>query len=150
MFKEILVPLHLKYVDNHEKLFEGALKLLDEDGGCLSLLYVNENRAHGSVYPILDEDNEKDYNHDTLLELKKIAKKYSLPEDKITFKIRDGSAHSEIIDEAECTKPDSIVMMATKPGIRNYFISSTAERVIRHVTCSVFVIRLTDCRDLNN
>ena len=148
MFKKILVPLHLKYVDNHEKLFEGALKLLDKDEGILSLLYVNENRAHGPVYPILDEENEKDYNHHMFSELKKIAKKYSLPEDKIIFKIRDGSAHSEIIDEAQSTKPDSIVMMATKPGIRNYFISSTAERVIRHVTCSIFVIRLADCEEL--
>lgn len=149
MFKKILVPLHLKYVDNHEKLFEGALKLLDKDEGILSLLYVNENRAHGPVYPILDEENEQNYNHQMFNELKKIADKYSLPEDKIIFKIRDGSAHSEIIDEAQSTKPDSIVMMATKPGIRNYFISSTAERVIRHVTCSVFVIRLPDCEDLN-
>ena len=148
MFKKILVPLHLKYVDNHEKLFEGALKLLDKDEGILSLHYVNENRAHGPVYPILDEENEKDYNHQMFSELKKIVKKYSLPEDKIIFKIRDGSAHSEIIDEAQSTKPDSIVMMATKPGIRNYFISSTAERVIRHVTCSVFVIRLADCEEL--
>ena len=148
MFKKILVPLHLEYVDNHEKLFEGALKLLDKDEGILSLLYVNENRAHGPVYPILDEENEKDYNHQMFSELKKIAKKYSLPEDKIIFKIRDGSAHSEIIDEAQSTKPDIIVMMATKPGIRNYFISSTAERVIRHVTCSVFVIRLADCEEL--
>ena len=148
MFKKILVPLHLKYVDNHEKLFEGALKLLDKDEGILSLLYVNENRAHGPVYPILDEENEKDYNHQMFSELKKIVKKYSLPEDKIIFKIRDGSAHSEIIDEAQSTKPDSIVMMATKPGIRNYFISSTAERVIRHVTCSIFVIRLADCEEL--
>ena len=144
MFKKILVPLHLDYIDNHEKLFAGALKVLNAQDGKLSLLYVNENKAHGSVYPILDEENEKHYNHDAFIALKKIAKKHSLPEEKLTFNIRDGSAHREIIEEARRINADAIVMMATKPGIGNYFISSTAERVVRHVACSVFVIRLTD------
>lgn len=141
MFKKILVPLHVEYLDNHEKLFQNALHLLDKEKGTLTLLYVNENRSHGSVYPILDEENEKHYNHNILLELQKIAKKHSLPEDKISFKIRDGSAHSEIIEEAQEIDADVIVMMATKPGIKSYFISSTSERVMRHAACSVFVVR---------
>lgn len=143
MFKNILVPLHLEYVDNHEKLFAGALRVLDKDGK-LTLLYVNENRAHGSVYPILDEENEKHYNHHAYLELKNIAKKHSLAADKITFNIRDGSAHREILEEARRIKADAIAMMASKPGLGSYFISSTPERVVRHAQCSVFVIRLTD------
>ncbi|WP_321312365.1 universal stress protein [Halarcobacter sp.] len=144
MFKNILVPLHLDYIDNHEKLFAGALEVLNNEDGKLSLLYVNENRTHGSVYPILDDENEKHYNHDAFIELKKIAKKHSLPEDKVTFNIRDGSAHREILEEARRIKADAIVMMATKPGLGSYFISSTSERVMRHAACSVFVIRLTD------
>ncbi|NVJ54602.1 MAG: universal stress protein [Campylobacteraceae bacterium] len=143
MFKNILVPLHLDYTDNHEKLFAGALEVLQEDGK-LSLLYVNENRAHGSVYPVLDDENEKHYNHDAFITLKNIAKKHSLPEDKISFHIRDGSAHREILEEARRINADAIVMMATKPGLSSYFISSTPERVVRHAACSVFVIRLTD------
>lgn len=143
MFKNILVPLHLDYTDNHEKLFAGALEVLQEEGK-LSLLYVNENRAHGSVYPVLDDENEKHYNHDAFISLKNIAKKHSLPEDKISFHIRDGSAHREILEEARRINADAIVMMATKPGLSSYFISSTPERVVRHAGCSVFVIRLTD------
>lgn len=143
MFKNILVPLHLDYKDNHEKLFVGALEVLDKDGS-LSLLYVNENRAHGSAYAILDDENEKHYNHDAFVELKNIAEKHSLPKDKLSFNIRDGSAHREILEEARRINADAIVMMATKPGLGSYFISSTSERVIRHAACSVFVIRLTD------
>ena len=143
MFKNILVPLHLDYKDNHEKLFAGALEVLDKDGS-LSLLYVNENRAHGSVYPILDDENGKHYNHDAFIELKNIAENHNLPKDKLSFNIRDGSAHREILEEARRINADAIVMMATKPGFGSYFISSTSERVIRHAACSVFVIRLTD------
>lgn len=143
MFSNILVPLHLDYTDNHEKLFAGALEVL-ADGGKLSLLYVNENKAHGSVYPILDEENEKHYNHEAYLDLQKIAQKHALPEDIVNYNIRDGSAHREILEEARRIKADAIVMMATKPGLGSYFISSTPERVVRHAACSVFVIRLTD------
>lgn len=143
MFKNILVPLHLDYKDNHEKLFKGALEVLDEDGK-LSLLFVNENRTHSSVYPILGEEKEKYYNESALNKLKEIAQKHNLPKDKVSFNVRNGSAHREILEEATRITPDAIVMMATKPGLGSYFISSTAERVIRHAACSVFVIRLTD------
>ncbi len=144
MFKNILIPLHLDYIANHEKLFASALNVLDKEKGKLSLLYVNENKAHNLAYSILDEENEKHYNHNTFMALKDIAKKHSLPEDKIFFNIRDGSAHREILEEARKIQADAIVMMATKPGLSSYFISSTPERVVRHAACSVFVIRLTE------
>jgi len=143
MFKNILVPIHLEYTKNHKKLFAGALQVLDEDGK-LSLLYVNENRSHGSVYPILDENSEKNYNHGAYKDLKNITEEHNLPKEKLSMNIRNGSVHREILEEARRVGADAIVMMATKPGIGSYFISSTAERVIRHAQCSVFVIRLTD------
>lgn len=142
MFKNILVPLHLAYKQNHKKLFAGAMEVLNKDDGKLTLLYVNENRTHGSVYPILDEENEKNYNHDAKDELKNIAQNHNLPEDRLSYKIKNGSVHREILEEARKMDADAIVMMATKPGLESYFISSTAERVIRHAGCSVFVIRL--------
>ena len=81
---------------------------------------------------------------EALDKLKIIASEYSLPLHKITFKIRNGSVHQEILEEAKKIDADAIVMMATKPGLSSYFISSTAERVIRHAKCSVFIIRLND------
>lgn len=143
MFKNILVPLHIVYKKNHTKLFTGALELLDEDG-TISLLYVNENRSHTPVYPILDDDSEENVNHEALLELKKIAIEHNLPKGKVTFHIRSGSVHSEILAEERRMNADAIVMMATKPGFESYFISSTAERVIRHANCSIFVMRLDE------
>lgn len=139
MFKNILVPIHIAYSKNHEKLFKGALEVLDDDGK-MTLLFTNQNRIHGSV--VLDDDNQTNYDHEALDKLKEIAKKHSLPLDKVSFLVKDGIVHDEILDEAKRRKADAIVMMATRPGLSSYFISSTAERVIRHAHCSVFVIRL--------
>mgnify|MGYP005992243301 CR=1 FL=1 len=142
MFKNILVPIHIEYKKNHKKLFTGALEVLDLEDSKITLLYVNENRAHGSAYPLLDEKNQFDYDTDAMEMLKKIASECSLPLEKVCFKIKDGSVHQEILEEAKKMDADAIVMMATRPGLGSYFISSTAERVIRHAKCSVFVIRL--------
>ncbi len=142
MFKNILVPLHLSYKKNHKKLFEGALDILDDDGK-MTLFYVNENLVHGSVQPILEETGSKSVNELALEELKAIAQKHALPSDKLLFKIGEGVVHREILHHAQTMKADAIVMMASKPGLESYFISSTPERVIRHANCSVFVIRLT-------
>lgn len=142
MFKNILVPLHLEYKRNHEKLFTGALKVLDKKEGKITLLFINENRAHGSVYPIIEDEDLLRHNEDALNKLKEIALEYELPNERLSFKIRNGSVHQEILDESKKIDSDAIVMMATKPGLSSYFISTTAERVIRHAKCSVFVIRL--------
>jgi nucleotide-binding universal stress UspA family protein len=144
MFKNILVPIHLDYKKNHKKLFTGALEVLNKEDSRMTLLYVNENRVHTSANTILDEKNQVDYNAEALDKLKKIATEYSLPLEKISFKIKNGSVHQEILEEAKKVDADAIVMMATKPGLGSYFISSTAERVIRHAKCSVFVIRLNN------
>jgi nucleotide-binding universal stress UspA family protein len=143
MFKNILVPIHLEYIKNHKKLLKGAFEVLDDDGK-ITLLYVNQNRLHGSVYPILGDENQINYDQFALDKLKEIAQEHSLPIDKVSFMIKDGSAHQEILETGKKINSDAIVMMATKPGLGSYFISSTAERVIRHAGCSVFVIRLDD------
>lgn len=141
MFKNILVPIHIAYSENHKKLFKGALDVLDDDGK-MTLLFVNQNKIHATI-AVYDE-SQTNYDHEALDKLKEIANKHSLPLDKVSFEVKEGISHDEILKKSKKMDADAIVMMATKPGLGSYFISSTAERVIRHAKCSVFVIRLDD------
>jgi len=142
MFKNILVPIHLEYKKNHKKLFEGAFNVLNKENGKITLFNVNENSVHPEIDIMFDENQQIEYELNALKELKEIAEYYSLPIDKISFMVKDGVVHQEILKQAEKMKADAIVMMATKPGVSSYFISSTAERVVRHTDCSIFIIRL--------
>ena len=142
MFKNILVPIHLEYKKNHKKLFEGAFNVLNKENGKITLFNVNENSVHPEIDIMFDENQQIEYELNALKELKEIAANYSLPMGKISFIVKDGVAHQEILKQAEKMKADAIVMMATKPGVSSYFISSTAERVVRHTDCSIFIIRL--------
>lgn len=142
MFKNILVPLHIDYEKNHKKLLQGALNVLDNDGK-ITLLYVNEYKAK-MVNSFRDDNATAEHEKDEIKRLEEIAKMYDLPPNQTKLLIKNGSVHREILVTARNMGADAIVMMATRPGIGSYFISSTPERVIRHADCSVFVIRLDE------
>lgn len=52
-----------------------------------------------------------------------------------------GHAGRTIVDYASANDIDCIVMASHRPGIEDYFLGSTASRVVRHAKCSVHVIR---------
>ena len=55
--------------------------------------------------------------------------------------LRQGHAANEILDLAEETGADCIVVASHRPGFGDYLIGSTAARVVRHAPCSVMVTR---------
>lgn len=52
-----------------------------------------------------------------------------------------GRAGVEILDYADRHNIDCIVIASHKPGLSDYFLGSTAARVVRHARCSVHVMR---------
>lgn len=59
----------------------------------------------------------------------------------VTPILAHGHASRTIIETAAKHGADCIVMGSHKPGIADYFIGSTASRVVRHAPCSVHVYR---------
>lgn len=55
--------------------------------------------------------------------------------------VRHGRAGSEIVEFALKEGCDCIIVTSHKPGLSDYFLGSTAARVVRHAPCSVMVIR---------
>ncbi len=53
----------------------------------------------------------------------------------------DGSAGQAILDLASKSGADLIVIASHKPGLQDYFLGSTAARVVRHAQCAVHVVR---------
>lgn len=52
-----------------------------------------------------------------------------------------GSAGRAILDYAEKCDAKLIVITSHKPGLQDYFLGSTAARVVRHAQCAVHVVR---------
>lgn len=56
-------------------------------------------------------------------------------------KLVSGHPGRTIVEYAEKHGVDCIVLASHKPGLEDYFLGSTADRVVRHAACSVHVIR---------
>jgi universal stress protein F len=59
----------------------------------------------------------------------------------VDIDIRGGRASDNILASAQDCKADLIILASHKPDVSNYFIGSTASRVVRHSPVSVLVAR---------
>ncbi len=70
--------------------------------------------------------------------LKAIAVAASIKPD---YEVLVGNAHSSIPRLAKEQEADPIIVGSHKPGLQDYFLGSTAARVVRHASCTVLVVR---------
>ena len=134
MYKKILVPMALDHGVSPVTL--DIARRLASDGAEIVALHVYE-APQGSVAAYLDEETVKagyDNAH------ARLAEKLNGQGDIRPVLIKGHSARG-IIDFAEAEAADCIVMGSHKPGLSDFFLGSTAARVVRHATCAVHVHR---------
>lgn len=56
-------------------------------------------------------------------------------------KLISGHAGAAIVDYVKDHGIDCVVVASHRPGFQDFFLGSTASRVVRHASCSVHVIR---------
>jgi len=136
MYKKILLPLDTNHQEVAARILARAKTLLDDDGTILVTHVVPEIPAYGAAYVTHDlyTANTKKAHQDLEALLKKadVAAK---------MKVEVGVPHTAILDDANEFKPDLIIIGSHKPGLADYFLGSTAARVVRHAGCSVLVDR---------
>ena len=55
--------------------------------------------------------------------------------------VRLGSVYNEVLDEAEKTGADLVVIGSHRPTMATYLLGSNASTIVRHAKCSVLVVR---------
>jgi nucleotide-binding universal stress UspA family protein len=74
--------------------------------------------------------------------LNALGEKLKGPRRVCQAKVRVGIPYEEILDEAEQMAAELILLgHKAAPGLGRFLLGSTAERVVRHASCSVFVAR---------
>ncbi len=68
----------------------------------------------------------------------KIAKDANIPKN---VEIRKGPVATSILEAADSHEADLIIIASHRPGLADYFLGSTAARVVRHAQCPVLVDR---------
>lgn len=134
MYKKILVPMALDHDISSETL--AIAKALGEDGCEIVALHVHEE-VQGSAKAYLDDGVvEAGMAHAKETMAQKLAGL-----DNITPVLVIGHSARTIIDFANTNGIDCIVVGSHKPGLSDYFLGSTAARVVRHANCAVHVHR---------
>lgn len=141
MFNQILIPVDLAHQEQIAQLREAA-RLLIDGAGTITLLYVDPITVHKEALMIqLGESQYAEHQRETQALLQSLSESLQLENVTMNVVTREGTAHDQILEYAAEISADAILMMASRPGFSDYFIGSTAERVVRHADCSVFVIR---------
>lgn len=135
MYKNILIPVALDH--NHD--IQEALKiaqLLREEGGKITLLSVVE-AVSGYVASYLPKDQTENSRKEIMARLKLDAGDIENVETQVII----GHPGSAIVDEAKAHDVDLIIITSHKPGLQDFFLGSTAARVVRYSQCPVHVLR---------
>ncbi|MGC9419417.1 MAG: universal stress protein [Rhodovulum sp.] len=135
MYSNILVPVAVDHGPDLEEVLAVARLLRNADGKITVMTVAEAIPPYVSQY--LPEDQEAKTRATIHDDLK--GELEDAPD--IEIRVITGHAGMTIVDYAERHGVDCIVMHSHRPGLKDYFLGSTAARVVRHAPCSVHVIR---------
>ncbi|MCG7391455.1 universal stress protein [Microvirga sp. ACRRW] len=140
MFKTILVPVDLGEVETAQPALDKAVELAKTSEGNVRLVYVRAivPVTYMEFMPPAFDQEQQDEAEKKLAEL---AASVKLPADRVSAVVRLGSVYGEVLDEAEKTGADLIVVGSHRPSMATYLLGSNASTIVRHARCSVLVVR---------
>lgn len=136
MYKTIIVAVDIGHGELGKELLGKAVQLLDK-GGKIRLLHVLEE-IPAYVAAEMPADLKDRRQAEARMELKSLAQSVDAPAE---VEVRTGAASGQILQCAEDNDADLIMIASHRPGLSDYFIGSTAARVVRHAQTSVLISR---------
>jgi nucleotide-binding universal stress UspA family protein len=143
MYKSILVPIDLSDPELAKPAVATAVMMANQSDGTVRLINVLPlTPVMLAEYVPPDFESQQRKAAEDALAI--VCQESGLAPGRVSATVRQGGVHQEILDEANASKTDLIVMSSHrphKPGIRTYFLGSNAGHVVRYAKCSVLVVR---------
>ncbi len=135
MYSNILIPIAPDHGRSVAKAIELAEMLRDE-GGKITLLTVLE-AVPAYVTQFLPDGQMTKNVVDAKINLQEDADGHK----NTNIKVISGHSANSILEYANENETDCIIISSHRPNYQDYFLGSTAARVVRHATCAVHVLR---------
>jgi len=135
MYNHVLIPVALDHQREVSEKLRVARHLLSE-GGRITLLSVVE-QVPGYVAEYVVVKPERKILDDVQARLEEVAG----GEPGVACAVVSGKPGVVIAEFAARNATDLILVGARRPGVQDYFLGSTASRVVRRAPCAVFVLR---------
>tara|TARA_R110002110_G_scaffold192614_2_gene400820 strand:+ start:4802 stop:5212 length:411 start_codon:yes stop_codon:yes gene_type:complete len=136
MFDTIIIPIDLSQAETAPQMIKLA-KSLSKPGAKLVLCNVLWDIPE-YVAIELPENLGKKARAGAEAKLSAIATQSGVSADIV---VTSGQPSNEIIKLAEARKAGLIIVASHKPGLQDFFIGSTASRIVSHAKCNVHVMR---------
>lgn len=136
MYKSILLPIDLSEIERGRVMIDLAQKLAEKDTR-IRLLNVTVD-VPAFVAAQVPNDVIKTAMTTARETLEALITAAGI---KADAEVRAGKPGPTILTAADECDADLIIIGSHKPGLQDYFLGSTAARVVRHAQCSVLVMR---------
>jgi len=136
MYNNILVPIVLDHGTRPTDSLRVAEELLNEGGQITVITVLEDIPSYASTY--LPEGLAQQHQKQAIQDLHQVAKDLNASVEAVVV---HGHASSSILEYGKKHEIDCIVIASHKPGLEDYFLGSTAARVVRHAKCGVHVLR---------
>ncbi len=93
------------------------------------------------VAQLIPDDYERKLLDDARQRLATLVKDQATDDVQLEQVVRFGSIYKEALAFARDVEADLIVMGAHKPELKDYLLGPNAGQIVRHATCSVWVVR---------
>lgn len=136
MHKSILIAVDLGNVAKVDSLIDHASRYANSNFKIILLNVVEDIPKWASVElprGILEKSKQS-----SLEKLKALAASSSI---EVEVEVRVGHPYKTILEVADEKSAELIIVASHQPELQNYFLGSTAAKVVRHATCSVLVVR---------
>ncbi|WP_298908186.1 universal stress protein [uncultured Aliiroseovarius sp.] len=143
MTQTILCAVDINRADAENSVLKTAAELAEMRGAQLDVITVVPDFGMSVVGAYFQDHHVKSAQTDASDLLKKMtAKTLGAEADaKLRHIVAVGSVYEEVLRAAELGNADLIVLGAHRPDLKDYLLGPNAARVVRHSTCSVYVVR---------
>jgi len=134
MYNTILLPLALD--QGHGLRSIELARRLKAEGGKIIAVHVIDQVPNFANYYISSENEEKIQQAARQAIAERIG-----TENDVEVVVLTGHPGRTVTDYAEKIGADCIIVGSHKPGVKDFFLGSTAARIMRYAQCSVHVLR---------
>ena len=135
MYKNILIPIALDHDTDFANTLATARHLQAKDGKITLVGVVEQVPSYVAEYVTVRPETK--VRHHMEERLNALAEGH----DDVDVTVLSGKPGVTIADMAEKDAADLIIIRSHRPGVEDYFLGSTASRVVRRAPCAVLVLR---------
>ena len=135
MYKTILVPIDVAHLEEGKAILAMARQNADENSRIVLLNVVEEIPSWAAVsLPAGMIEKSITSSKDELAAL-------AGDDSRMEVMVRSGHSYDTILEVCNDLPADLVIIASHRPDLQDYFLGSTAARVVRHAQCSVLVVR---------